>query len=401
MPGETSHNGETPQPPHYPGNLPPARDQALQPFGLDSTSIFNTRDPNPNNDSYRELIEPPKSGYSDPLASQRYWDQADVVIEIKDNPVATNPGFDGVKGHDLVTIGTPNPDGTITSLSTSGNLYNMFKDAITTNEDIQDNREVANIRLSSLDIKQVETGTAGLSPAYKASYADGLKNNIVYIYNKSASSSARRGIRLKNGSKIPAAGLTIASNNPVYIQGDYNSGRDYDGNPAPPSNSGVSTDATTPQVTNYNGVANSITTNGRAPCAVLADAVTILSNNWVDTNAQVGDSLSGRVATNTTVNTALVAGIVASSPVGGDGAYSGGAENFPRFLEVWGAGHTLTYYGSMIELFKSQQSIGEWGKANVYDPPTRQWFFDSNFKLNPPPGTLMIYSYIKGKWTVL
>ena len=122
MPGETSHNGETPQPPHYPGNLPPARDQALQPFGLDSTSIFNTSDANPNNDSYRELIEPPKSGYTDPMASQRYWDQADVVIEIKDNPVATNPGFDGVKGHDLVTIGTPNSDGTITSLNTSGKL---------------------------------------------------------------------------------------------------------------------------------------------------------------------------------------------------------------------------------------------------------------------------------------
>ena len=195
---------------------------------------------------------------------------------------------------------------------------------------------MADIRLSTLDIKQILTGSsAGNNPKYPAGNNDGWNNNIVYIYNKSASSSARRGIRLKNGSKIPSDGLTVASNNPVYIQGDYNSGRDYSGNPAPPSNSGNPADATTPQVANYNG------TTGRAPCAVVADAVTILSNNWVDSNAQVGDSLSGRVASNTTVNTAIVAGIVASSAVGGDGAYSGGAENFPRFLEVWGAGHTF------------------------------------------------------------
>jgi hypothetical protein len=61
----------------------------------------------------------------------------------------------------------------------------------------------------------------------------------------------------------------------------------------------------------------------------------------------------------------------------------------------------FTYYGSMVELYKSQQSIGEWGKANVYSPPNRQWFFDTNFKVSPPPGSIMLYSYIKGKWSVL
>ena len=60
-PGDTTHP-ETPTAPHYPGNLPPARDQALQPFGLDATALFNITDANPNNDSYRELIEPPTAG---------------------------------------------------------------------------------------------------------------------------------------------------------------------------------------------------------------------------------------------------------------------------------------------------------------------------------------------------
>ena len=136
----------------------------------------------------------------------------------------------------------------------------------------------------------------------------------------------------------------------------------------------------------------------RASCSILTDAVNILSNSWNDANSFAGTS--SRVASNTTVNAAVVSGIVPTASVGGDGSYSGGAENFPRFLEDWSHA-ALTYYGSMVELYKSQQSMGEWGKANVYSPPTRQWYFDNNFKTTPPPGSLMIYSYAKGRWSVL
>jgi hypothetical protein len=132
----------------------------------------------------------------------------------------------------------------------------------------------------------------------------------------------------------------------------------------------------------------------RAPCSILADAVNLLSNSWTDAN-------SGTVpaASPTTFNTAIVAGTVPTNAYS-DGAYSGGAENFPRFLEDW-SNKTLTYYGSMVELYKSQQSTGEWGKANVYSPPTREWYFDTNFRINPPPGSLMLYTYTKGRWFVL
>ncbi len=101
-PGDRQHDGETPVSPHYPGDLPPARDQALQPFGLDSTALFNTTDANPNNDSYRELIEPPTS-VADPLSNMRYWDQASVAIQIDNS--------------NNVKIGRPEPDGTITSFA--------------------------------------------------------------------------------------------------------------------------------------------------------------------------------------------------------------------------------------------------------------------------------------------
>ena len=375
-PGDRYHT-ETPESPNYPSNLPPARDQALQPFGLDSTLIFGGP-PNPNNtDSYRELIEPPVAGYPDPLApSERYWDQAGVVIQVTDNPNPNNNGFDGVKGHDLVIIGTSNPDGTITPLSTTNPLYQMFSGAISTNQTIQDNREAAPIRLATLDVSQIETTVANGNPSYKSSF-----NSIVYMYDSSNSSSARRGIRIKNGTKIPASGFTLASNNPVYIQGDFNTGGTpaSDGNPSDPTN---------PQVSGYT----------RAPTSVLADAVNILSKSWNDANSSGG--LSSRIASNTTVNTAIVSGIVPTNTYG-DGAYSGGAENFPRFLEDW-SNAKLTYYGSMLELYKSQQSIGEWpGTGVVYNPPTRQWYFDNNFKTTPPPGGLMLYSYVKSRWYVL
>jgi hypothetical protein len=373
-------------PPNYVSNLPPARDQALQPFGLDSTSLFNTSDSNPNNDSYRELIQPPVSGYTDPFAGQRYWDQANVIVQVSDNPNPNANGFDGQKGHDLVNFFTISNSSTgATSPLTSGNLYNAISSAITTNQTIQDNREGAGIKIATLDLSQLENGTG-------TAYKTGLPSApIIYIYDTSNSSSARRGIRIQNGSKVPSGGLTIASNNSVYLQGDFNTGGT--GTTVPSNNpSNFNSDGTyinpsnppNPQVAGYT----------RAPTSILADAVNLLSNSWTDAN-------SGTVpaASPTTFNTAIVAGTVPTN-VNGDGAYSGGAENFPRFLEDW-SNKTLTYYGSMVELYKSQQSTGEWGKANVYSPPTREWYFDTNFRINPPPGSLMLYTYTKGRWFVL
>ena len=58
-------------------------------------------------------------------------------------PNPNNNGFDAVKGHNLVIIGTSNPDGTITPLPSTSPLYQMFSGAISTNQTIQDNREAA------------------------------------------------------------------------------------------------------------------------------------------------------------------------------------------------------------------------------------------------------------------
>lgn len=378
---------ETPTAPNYLSNLPPARDQALQPFGLDSTSIFNPTDGNPNNDSYHELIEQAVTGNPDPLASQRYYDQAAIRILIDASNIVTVKKLDGT---------------TVTSSSTGNDLklYNAITAALTTDQSIWNGRENGMVRLTTLDVGSIVTSLSNDSS--NSNYISNSRwNGIIYIADTSASSSTRRGIRLKNGKVLPSSaassqitvdGLTVATSNPLYIQGDYNTGTG-----TVPSNATSNNDPTTPQSAGYT----------RQPASVACDAITILSNNWNDANGNTsGDPLSGRVATNTTVNTAIVAGIVPSGglPVNGvspqNSSYSGGAENFPRFLEKWDSVR-FTYYGSMVELYQSRQGIGEWSYGgNVYGAPVRQWYFDTNFKTKPPPGSLMLYSYIKGKWSL-
>jgi hypothetical protein len=357
MPGDSTHP-ETPASPNYPTNLPPALDVAKQPFGLDSTRITNTTDTNPNNDSYRELIEQSTTGFPDPIAGLRYYDQAAIKILIDASNNVTIKKQNGLPVNSL-------------SIGADKNLYTAIMGALTTNESIQDNREATSVRLVSVDVGKLVTNLNN------GNIASTLWNGVVYISDTSGTATTHRGVRLKNGTVLPSGGLTVASNNPVYIQGDYNTGTG-----TIPSNASPS-DPTRSTASGYS----------KQPSSVIADAVNILSNAWSDSNSS--SSLSGRTASNTTVNTAIVSGIVQT----GGGNYSGGAENFPRFLENW-TSKTFTYYGSMVELFQSKQSVGIWGKANVYSPPIRQWYFDKGFYTYTPPGNLMLYSYIKGRWAL-
>src|SRR5678816_4162414 len=117
-------------------------------------------------------------------------------------------------------------------------------------------------RLTTLDVSKINTayrpgGTLAAVPF----------NGVIYISDTTASSAPvneRRGIRLKNGASIPPGGLTVASDNAVYIQGDYNTGTTALSSPA--SNAlGSLNDPTKPTVVGYD----------RQSSAVVADAVMI------------------------------------------------------------------------------------------------------------------------------
>lgn len=310
----------------------------------------STGDLNPNDDSLRELIEPPTNtaAYPDPtpIAERRLYNKAGIIIQ-----VAVTTG--GRPPKDIVTSTITTQNGTSLTASQKTALLNALS-----TESITDRREGQKVDLTTLDISDAKA---------TLNAASGF-NNILYIDRTDGSgnisTSNPQGIRLKNGGTLPSDGLTIASQNPVYVQGDYN------------------------------------TSSSRPPSAVFADAVTILSNAWQDSRS--ASALSSRNASNTTVNTAIVAGFLPSGwtnfgsvPAYG---YSGGLNNFPRFLEDW-SNNKFTYTGSMIELFTSKIAIGEWDTGSIYVPPERIWNFDSKFVDNPPPGSLTAVTIGRGSLT--
>jgi hypothetical protein len=182
------------------------------------------------------------------------------------------------------------------------------------------------------------------------------------------------GIVLTNGSTLPSNGLSVVTPDPAYVVGNWN----------------VSTDGVHVVTQSYN-VADTL------PSAVYSDAVTILSSAWNPANAT--NSLDSRNALPDTVNAALLTGIVPS-----DGSYySGGVENFVRFQENW-SGVNFYYNGSMVEMFTSRIANYPWpGTGVVYNPPTRDWAFDTNFS-NPselPPLTPRVINLIRSRWATL
>lgn len=331
----------------------------MEPLGSEPASVLDTTDSNSNNDSMRELIERPDPKYPDPpaIAGRRLYNKAGIVILIS---------------------------GTTKTITTQNgvSLTNAQKTTLTkaiTQQTVYDRREAKNVDISTLDMSAAK-------PVFDA--ANGFATNgLLYISDTSSTgASDPKAVRVTNGGILPDAGLTLVSDNGVYIQGDYNVGT-LNPSSVPSNNNGNPNNADAPQAAGTT----------RAPSAVIGDAVTILSNNWKDSAS--ASSLSSRVASHTTVNTAIMSGIVPSgwtndgkvAPYG----YSGGFNNFPRFLEDW-SNKSFTYYGSMVQLYYSKNFIGQWDTGSIYAPPLRNWNYDANFLSNPPPGSLDVVTRSRG-----
>jgi hypothetical protein len=367
-PNDTYHSGSVTTP-NFPANEPPSQASPFLPFGWNLAS----------GEDYHDLIARPPGSGTDPISGIRYYNQADYRILIDASNNITITDYSG-------------------AAITNGSAYNAITGAITTNQVIMDSREgAANtsptgyVRLTTVDVASLtsnlnqlqawnHTGTGGIiyiSDTSATTYnSDGTVKTagtaVNVTYNGNTVSSSKRGIRLKNGSTLPSGGMTVVAENPVYIQGDYNTGG------VPGSDSGT---FTSPTASGYT----------RRDAAVIGDAVNILSGAWVDTNSD--KAISQRVATSTTVNAALVTGEVPSA----NGYYSGGGENFVRFLEDWQKNsNTFTYYGSMVELFNSQQAVGHWSaSSNIAKLPSQHWYYDTGYQDSSPPGKLTIAAYLQ------
>ena len=205
----------------------------------------------------------------------------------------------------------------------------------------KDQRENKKVDVTELDIKKLQDN--GYAPS----------NGVIYFSDKTAGKDYPA-LRLKNGSTL-GSGLTIASENPIYTVGDYNS-------------------------------------VNKQPASLMADAVTFLSSSWNDV---YGDSSkSKRIAVATKVNASYLTGNVNTTAT----TYNGGFENLPRFLETW-TGKNFTWSGSAVNLWNSKQAIGTWN-GTYYNPPNRIWSYDVDLddpnKL--PPETPAVRVFQRTGW---
>ncbi len=348
---------------------------AIQPMGSAPEKVFDTTDNNPNNDGFRELIEPPNPNHPDPeaISTRRMINKAGIVITITGTSSVT---VTGQKGTTLNPTAVSNIGSAISRVVTTST--NKSGVVTVTALGLYDRRESKQVEVYDVDIAKLKTALA---------VGSGVSNfnNVLYIHD-TLNSNMPTTIRLKNGSVLPDAGLTVASQNPVYIWGDYNTGGTGSN---VPTNSGTSSTA-----------APTAGTYERKPSAVIGDAVMFLSNNWTDAKSATDtlrttpSNLDARVASNTTYNTAIISGFMPST----NNSYSGGANNFPRFLEKWGSAR-CTYYGSMVELFESKTFTGKWNTGDIYSPPTRWWNFDKKFLQRPPPGSVDAIVLSRGPWS--
>jgi hypothetical protein len=214
----------------------------------------------------------------------------------------------------------------------------------------------------------------------------------------------RRALKVVNGHRgqLPFngdQGLTVAAENPVYLQGHFNAcpngsmiacagGAEFEDVPATPAN---------PVAVAANGAPHK-------SAAVIADSVTFLSYNWNDIRSFTSpDTAANRLAATTWYRLGVISGKglnflrpnpANANPFGDhqDFGTDGGAHNFIRYIEAWNNGSTLNYRGSIVSLYTSRQGTGSYKCCgNVYEPPTRGYNFESEF-LNPtllPPRTPM------------
>jgi len=306
---------------------------------------------NTSPEAVRAVIEVPPV-LEDPYSSigqERYYNKADLIIIVRDTNIISTSGL---RNHFMTQI----PAYEITNF-------------VNTNVTFYNKRELKTVKSTDIDVGKLKLWNA--TNTYLRPWLPGQDVRTIFVADqRTQSASTQPGVRLVNGQSLLPQGLTVATPNPLYTLGHYN---------APAAHLGTTN------------------TSATLPASVIADAVTVLSSAWTDSKSTL--ALSTRVADNTTVNTAILTGLVPTTAA----SYSGGVENFPRFLEEW-TGKTLTYNGSMVAMFFSKTATNLWrgigSRHDIYNPPIRDWALDQNFLVEHrlPPASPSVTMLIRGRW---
>jgi len=243
-----------------------------------------------------------------------------------------------IDGAYLVKIGSVWQD--VSSLLPSGTI---------TTGGFYDYREKTNVVTTDIDMNLLKT----------SSY---FPSNGV-IYSSDQRTGTFNALRLQNASDIGNP-LSIFSENPMYVQGDYN-------------------------------------TVNKQPAALAGDAITFLSNSWNDANASSSSSpFWNRNPSATTCNASIITGNTEMTST----VDNGGLENLLRYLEDWDYNIKYTINGSIVNLWHSKEAVGAWKVGSpVYTPPVRDYSYDTDLddpnKL--PPETPQIQIFQRTGWRQL
>ncbi len=318
-------------------------------------------------------VEVPAPEVFDPVAGKVYWDHADLRLVLHLN-ASNNPDTSS----SLTGVEVRNANDTVNTTATNKLDTDMVNcpgsisgRSVGTTYTMYNNREGKLIRMLDVDLLALlnclhRTNWFNTGKRIDDSTDGGLVFHLTVKGPQSNLAANNYGIRVRNGQEIKSSvaaapvvkGLTIVSDQPMYVMGDFNS-------------------------------------LNRKPAAFMGDTVNVLSNNWNDANSWNGAPrpLSNRTATNTTINTAFLAGTDTTGGIEGaggqGGAYNGGLENYPRFHENW-TGITFTYRGSFVSLNRPRHQNGPWVYGGMYyNAPNRVWSYETSFNnaANLPPIT--------------
>jgi hypothetical protein len=355
------------------------------PVGVNST---NSNANNPTN--VLAILYPPPPQYAPPDYSDAYQSSnGQTYFENKVDLIITNApnGVNGTLGTNIqVYYQNPNdsampltyvqPD--VTNVTAGATNYSY---SFVTNASFYDYRQGATVQSVDINVGQLDAWmTSGAGTTYNNLNSSGPTSKghaiwSIYAINSVPQTSFQMpAVRMVNGQMLPSSGLTVATPDPIYVKGNYN---------------------TTPDGINFSTALGDVA-NTR-PASLLADSLTLVSSNWSD-SYDPSTPLASRLPVSTTLNAATLEGIVPSN----GSYYSGGVENFVRLLEDWSSATTITYNGSIVVMFPSQIATNPWNfHPNVYGVPTRRWGFDLNFNQQGglPPLTPNARSILRSGWS--
>ena len=355
-------------------------------------------------------VELPNIASTYPGQGNEFWDLADIRIVLNLNGSDNIDRTNAVTGVEV----RANNNSLISSHTTA--INNCFGQADGDGSGSVDNRAVnahTNTfwdQLRQADIKMLEIDLENLIECLHTNSIvskNDATNGGIIIYltvegnnsycnysNESYNCFNNYGIRIRNADNLIGItpklnGINLVTDQPIYLMGNYN-------------------------IANGSGE--------KIPSSIYADALTVLSSAWNDsydsnTQSSQGSSPSNwtnymlsRNASNTTINSALVAGTITTGDSDGESGHdtapnSAGLNNYTRLLEDWSDNNAnLTIVGSFISLSKTRRAralSSSGSNAGIqtgyhYTVPGRKFIYDRSFNDpdNFPPAAIS-FVYLK------